>query len=427
MRWFDNWIASRDQDLLTKAHTRAAWATVAVGVVVITAIWSWLVDSFSVADSVTWALPMFFAGVPMIQISRWTDVRRAAWALDLTQVGAMVFWFASITAAAEPVLALWVVSLALTLSITGYFAYQYGTTLRYPFVMLVMAPAILVGYGWSPTTQALVAVPAFWVILGELGQVHEKMARTARAQAEVAAIADTERKTAAYRRQVSNFSCERRDMDGMVRRLQGNIELLRMDGDLDLDIAGIASVAETLSKILDGSELTPAEQREARPVGVDVWPTLVEVVHKMRKRFPAIKFDLDDCDQNEIMVNVHGGDAALRTILSNVVENAVEASGGRGWVRLELGHPDASDDEPFADVGDRVVIAVQDAGPGFSQALLDDGPRQFQTTKPHGRGIGLWMAAAMVRLSLGKMTLSNLGAGAYARVEIELERHDRNL
>lgn len=412
MKWFDNWIASRDQDLLTKAHTWSAWATVAVGVVIITGIWSWLVDSFSVAESVAWALPMFCAGVPMIQISRWTHERRAAWALDLAQVGAMVFWFASITAAAEPVLALWVMSLALTLSITGYFAYQYGATLRYPFVMLVMAPAILVGYGWSPTTQALLVAPAFWVILGELGQVHEKMARSARAQAEVAAIAETERKTAAYRRQVRNFSCERRDMDGMVRRLQGNIELLRMDGDLDL--AGIASVAETLAKILAGSELTPAEQREARPVGVDVWACVADVIYDMRKAHQRVRFDIKDASDQIAMASFYGGDTALRRMFTNIIENAIECQGSDGYVRIGM-----------IDTENTIQIEVMDDGPGFPQSILDDGPRQFQTTKPHGRGIGLWMAAAMVRLSLGKMTLTNWGAGAC--VEIELERHDRNL
>lgn len=408
MRLFDDWVASRDASLPEKAHTWSAWAFVAAGVVVITAAMALVVDPFPVVESLLWALPIFAVGVPLVRLVR-TAKPQTVWGLDLLQTFAMVHWFGWIANEARPTPEAWVATVGMLLFVTCFHAYQYGVTFRYPFGLMAVGPSAVLGYGFE--LSVLLAVPLFWMILGALSQSNEAMARQARAQAEVFRVGELERKTAAMRRQVSTFSCERRDMEGMVRRLQGNIELLRMDGNADL--TGVALVAETLAKIMAGSELTPAEKREARPTGANVWPSLIDVVYEMRRRFPRVKFDLDDCDHGDMTANVHGGDAALRTILTNVVENAIEANGGSGWVRIELGRS-----------LDFVFIAVEDSGPGFPQTLLDDGPRQFDTTKPHGRGIGLWMAAAMVRLSLGKMTLTNKHG---ARVEIELERHDRNL
>lgn len=409
MRLFDNWVASRDASLPEKAHTWSAWAFVAAGVVVITAAMALVVDPFPVVESLLWALPIFAVGVPLVRLVR-TAKPQTVWGLDLLQTFAMVHWFGWIANEARPVPEAWVAAVGLLLFVTCFHAYQYGVTFRYPFGLLAVGPSAVLGYGFE--LSVLLAVPLFWMILGALSQSNEAMARQTRAQAEVFRVSELERKTAAMRRQVNTFSCERRDMEGMVRRLQGNIELLRMDGDLDL--AGIATVSETLAKILAGSELTPAEQREARPVGVDVWGCVADVIYDMRKAHQRVYFNIEDTSDQIEMASFYGGDAALRRMLTNIVENAIECQGSNGYVRIEM-----------ASTEELIRIAVQDDGPGFPQSLLDDGPRQFQTTKPHGRGIGLWMAAAMVRLSLGKMELTNWGAGA--RVEIELERHDRNL
>ncbi len=406
MRLFDNWVASRDASLPEKAHTWSAWAFVAAGVVVITGAMALAVESFPVVESLLWALPIFAVGVPLVRLVQ-TAKPQTVWGLDLVQTFAMVHWFGWIANEARSVPEAWVAAVGLLLFVTCFHAYQYGVTFRYPFGLLAIAPSAVLGYGAE--MSVLSAAPLFWMILGELGQSNETMARWTRAQAEVFRVTELERKTAAMRRQVSNFSCDRRDMEAMVRRLQGNIELLRMDGNAEF--VGIASVAETLAKILAGSELSAAEQRDARPEGVDVREGIFDVVIAMRKAHQRSHFDIDNSLDDDVAASFYGGADSFRRMLTNIVGNAIESQDGPGYVRIELSNTE-----------DTIRIAVQDDGPGFPQSLLNDGPKPFESTKPHGKGIGLWMSAAMVRLSLGKLKLSNWGGGA--RVEIELERHD---
>ena len=81
---------------------------------------------------------------------------------------------------------------------------------------------------------------------------------------------------------------------------------------------------------------------------------------------------------------IQADESMLRRVLDNVVKNAIEAQEKGGGIVLRA-----------ASAGDRRVrIAVEDLGCGIPPGL--DVFRLFETTKPHGTGIGLAVARQLV-------------------------------
>jgi signal transduction histidine kinase len=71
----------------------------------------------------------------------------------------------------------------------------------------------------------------------------------------------------------------------------------------------------------------------------------------------------------------------LRQLLVNLTQNAIEAAGTGGWVRIAL-----------TDSAEAVTLRVVDSGPGPSAAVLDHLFEPFATGKPEGVGLGLTVA-----------------------------------
>ena len=102
----------------------------------------------------------------------------------------------------------------------------------------------------------------------------------------------------------------------------------------------------------------------------------------------------------------------LRSVVSNLVSNALEATGGAGPVSVSV-RGDA----------DAVTITVADRGPG-----LPDGDvfEAFYTTKSSGTGLGLWLVRRLVEDAGGSIAAGNRrGGGAVFTVKMPLPRHDR--
>jgi signal transduction histidine kinase len=71
----------------------------------------------------------------------------------------------------------------------------------------------------------------------------------------------------------------------------------------------------------------------------------------------------------------------LRQLLVNLTQNAIEAAGTGGWVRITL-----------ADSAEATTLQVVDSGPGPSPAVIDHLFEPFATGKPEGVGLGLTVA-----------------------------------
>ena len=100
----------------------------------------------------------------------------------------------------------------------------------------------------------------------------------------------------------------------------------------------------------------------------------------------------------------------LRSVLAHLIDNAVEASGAEGRVRVSLG----ADDE-------RVTIDVSDEGPGMEVSFVrDELFRPFRSTKDGGFGIGVYQTRELVRAAGGQLEVaSQPGAGTTMRVVLK--------
>jgi C4-dicarboxylate-specific signal transduction histidine kinase len=86
----------------------------------------------------------------------------------------------------------------------------------------------------------------------------------------------------------------------------------------------------------------------------------------------------------------------IEQVLNNLVVNAVDAASerldARGRVILRL-----------ATRGDRVVLQVEDNGPGVAPEIADRMFEAYQTTKPRGMGLGLYLSQQIIQKQQGHL------------------------
>jgi signal transduction histidine kinase len=99
----------------------------------------------------------------------------------------------------------------------------------------------------------------------------------------------------------------------------------------------------------------------------------------------------------------------LRQALTNLLLNAAEAQGGRGEIVVEV-----------VPRHRRVVVAVEDRGPGVAAAIQDRIFEPFWTTKSGGTGLGLVFVRRVAEASHGCVRVGGGRGGTGARFEIEL-------
>jgi len=101
-------------------------------------------------------------------------------------------------------------------------------------------------------------------------------------------------------------------------------------------------------------------------------------------------------------------DLALRQVLFNLLDNALEAS--PDWVELEVERQENA-----------VAIRVRDHGPGFPPAQLDQFGKPYSSTKGKpGAGLGLFLVVNVIRRLGGTVTAANLTEGRGALVTVTL-------
>lgn len=113
---------------------------------------------------------------------------------------------------------------------------------------------------------------------------------------------------------------------------------------------------------------------------------------------------------------VEGFPAELRQVVTNVLVNAIEASGAGGKMRVRL---EPTPPEEFRGAG--AVIEVVDSGPGITDFASQHIFTPFFTTKgEQGTGLGLWVSMGIVQKHGGMIRLQNCGlidySGACARI-----------
>ena len=110
-------------------------------------------------------------------------------------------------------------------------------------------------------------------------------------------------------------------------------------------------------------------------------------------------------------ISAYGGE--LNQVWSALIENALDAMGGRGRLRLACRLE-----------GEMLLVEVEDSGPGIAPELQERIFEPFFTTKPPGRALGLGLDTAMrvVRKHRGHLGVSSRPGCTCFRVRLPLDQ-----
>lgn len=132
---------------------------------------------------------------------------------------------------------------------------------------------------------------------------------------------------------------------------------------------------------------------------------LSAVAEAWRPTHPTVALTVDaDGLEDAVLV----ADPALRQVVASLLDNAAEAS------------PTEVSLQARADSRE-LWVSILDRGPGFSPEQLSSVGKPYRSTKGAGRGLGLFLAAALARRLGGRLTASNrMDGGAEVRLNLPL-------
>jgi signal transduction histidine kinase len=105
--------------------------------------------------------------------------------------------------------------------------------------------------------------------------------------------------------------------------------------------------------------------------------TLVMLGHKLKQGVEVVR----EYDRSLPRVEAYGGE--LNQVWLNLVDNAIDALGGRGQIRIRTARD-----------GEGVLVSIADTGPGIPEDIRRRIFEPFFTTKEPGKGTGLGLDIA---------------------------------
>lgn len=149
---------------------------------------------------------------------------------------------------------------------------------------------------------------------------------------------------------------------------------------------------------------------------VDVADIVREQVKTVRSTHPTVDIETDVPEEAWVRA-----DDVLRSVIDNVVENAIEHNDRSPEVRVSVRTPDGFDD--------RVEVVVADNGPGIPDATAEALSRR-RTSEPHDAthqtGLGLWLVRWFVDTCDGELTIEdNDPRGTVVRIALPRQASPR--
>src|SRR5579864_1657222 len=168
---------------------------------------------------------------------------------------------------------------------------------------------------------------------------------------------------------------------------------------------------ETLRRSVDKlnrmlRQLSAPTSRQTPAKTVALAPLLRDIVAKSEEICPAISLDV-----RSSRAAVAADEDRLRTIVEHLVQNARDAVGDDGRVRVRLTDADAM-----------AIIEIEDDGPGMEAEFVREKLfRPFATTKESGYGIGVYESRHYANSLGGRLdVMSEPGKGTVMRVSIPM-------
>jgi signal transduction histidine kinase len=239
------------------------------------------------------------------------------------------------------------------------------------------------------------------------------------AEAEQLAAREQQRLAATDRQRDELLATLAHELRNPLAPVVTGLELLRMQGDFDPEIARtrvamerqIGHLVRLLDDLLDASRISRGKIRLRRD-WLDLRDLLRHAVEPWRKelqrRRHVLTLELPDAP-----VLCHGDRVRLSQVVDNLVANAVRHTGTDGHIRVCL----------VVDGGEALLRVVDD-GPGIAPELIDRVFDMFvQAKRGNGLGLGLTLVQQIVRFHGGDVRLaSQSGLGTTVEVQLPLAR-----
>jgi two-component system sensor histidine kinase HydH len=188
----------------------------------------------------------------------------------------------------------------------------------------------------------------------------------------------------------------------LERRLK---KLPNLSDDVLEPLAIVQEEIKRLASFLD-EFLHYARPREIAAEPMDLARTIAQVAELLGAQATAAQLRLET--RIEPVPLVRADEPRLQQALLNLVLNAIQATPAGGWVRVEARVE-----------GDRVLVAVEDSGPGVPEEVVARIFDPFFTTKHAGTGLGLPIVHSTVAQHGGTIQYER-GAAGGARFVIRL-------
>jgi two-component system, sensor histidine kinase RegB len=181
---------------------------------------------------------------------------------------------------------------------------------------------------------------------------------------------------------------------------------IRNDPEMSEEIEEMQAAVQRCKTIVTGILKSAGEARGDVPVVSSVNTFIADIAKEWQDASPAANLQFANRFGDDVQIVT---DSALKQIVVNLLDNAVEAS--PGWIQLT-----ASRD------ADTLVLEVRDLGKGFAPEILEHLGTPYQSTKGRGGGLGLFLVVNVVRKLGGSVTARNLAeGGAVVSLRIPLE------
>jgi PAS domain S-box-containing protein len=155
--------------------------------------------------------------------------------------------------------------------------------------------------------------------------------------------------------------------------------------------------------------INPDAARAAGMTLTELVPVVRGVVDDQRRRNRGARLTLRVFAEDP---RVALGENDLRSVITNLVVNALEVTAGKGPVEISVRAG-----------ADQVRVRVSDEGPGLPEG---DVFAAFFTTKSSGTGLGLWLVRRLVDEAGGTISAGNRRRrGAVFEVDLPVPRHER--
>lgn len=224
-----------------------------------------------------------------------------------------------------------------------------------------------------------------------------------------------------------------RDFGGRVTTTLGFLDeaLAARDDETRLELLRAAQREVASCADLTGQLVAFAGRAQLRPVALDIIAFLHEVRPRLRHLVPpSVSIEVQPGSTARM---VHLDRRQLETVLAELVENARDAMGTSGQVRLvtadlDLAEPEERIGRPPLPAGRYLKLSVIDTGSGIPEPLLGQVHEPFFTTKggQSAHGLGLSMAKGFAEQSGGTMTiLSRPGIGTEIAMLFPVHVHSR--